>query len=258
MVLVDWGIMAEAMTKRPEQAIYQRELCGMKRIEFPAWYGELGWEVMTWIPVLRRQARDYDAVIATSFAGMGPLYADFVSEFREHNQTNRSLCYPKAYRIIGDHIRYGDPSKALAVFDVLIHARGITRKNAINYRRWAELGELFHRCPWSIGWIGSPADQALPACGFDLRGRPLDSLIDIIAGSRCVIGVSSGLMHLAAACGTDLVVWGDRRTYFGETLETRYKQTWNPHNVAVGWIDADDWQPEPGQIISQIERMLER
>ena len=227
-------------------------------ITFPPWYGELGWEIMTWVPMLRRQARGHDQVVATSFAGMGPLYADFATEFCTHGQPNRSLDYPKRYRIEGDHIRYGDAARALAPFDLLIHARGIGRKSSINYRRWRELVDLLHRRPWSIGWIGSSNDQVVPGCGFDLRGRPLQSLMDLIAASRGVVGVSSGVMHLAAACGRDLVVWGDTKTRYWETLEQRYKLTWNPHNVAVGWIDADDWQPEPSRIMEEIESMLER
>jgi hypothetical protein len=58
---------------------------------------------------------------------------------------------------------------------------------------------------------------------------------------------------MAAACGANLVVWGDDRTYFGETLEKRYKMTWNPFEVRVGWITASDWQPDPVVIIKKIE-----
>ena len=80
--------------------------------------------------------------------------------------------------------------------------------------------------------------------------------MDRMARAKLVVGVSSGIMHLAAACGTNIVVWGDRRTYFNETLEQRYKITWNPFNVKVGWLTADDWQPEPKEIIKKIREML--
>lgn len=229
----------------------------MNRIEFPAWYGEFGWEVMTWAPFCRKEAQGHDHIVVTSFAGTEPLYADFATEFRAHDQTGRSLTYPKRYRVDGEYVRYGRPDQAQVCFDVLIHGRGVTRKNSINYRAWPALVELLHRKPWSIGWIGGPQDHVEPLCGFDLRGRELQKLMDIVARSKIVIGVSSGLMHLAAACGTDLVVWGDKRTYFGETLEQRYKVTWNPHNVKVGWLMADDWQPRPETVIEQIERTMQ-
>lgn len=227
-------------------------------IEFPPWYGEFGWEIMTWAPFCRRQARGHSEVIVTSFAGMAPLYADFATEFRSHGQTSRRLDYPKRYRVKGLYHRYGQPEKAGTSFDLLIHARGISRKSSINYRYWPQLAALIERQGWSYAWIGGSGDLYQAGGGIDLRGLELQKLMDMIAASRLVIGVSSGVMHLAAACGSDLVVWGDRRTYFWETLETRYKTTWNPHNVRVGWIDADDWQPQPQRIIEEIERMFER
>lgn len=225
-------------------------------ITFPAWYGEFGWEIMTWAPWCRRQAQGHDQVIVTSFAGMAPLYADFATEFRPNGQTARSLNYPKHYHVDGLHHRYGRPEQVAYHFDVIIHARGVARKRAINYRRWRVLADLLMQRRLSFAWVGGIEDTAEPDCGFDLRHFDLRMLMDVIAASKVVIGVSSGIMHLAAACGTDLIVWGDRRTYFGETLETRYKATWNPNNVRVGWIDADDWQPEPQRIIEEIERMF--
>lgn len=226
------------------------------RIEFPVWQGEFGWEVMTWAPLCRKMAQGHDEVIVTSFADMAPLYADFATEFRGNGQTARSLNYPKCYRVDGLHYRYGRPSLAQHGYDVLIHGRGISRKSAINYKFWPQLAGLIEENKWSYAWIGGPGDSYQAGGGIDLRNLELQKLMDVIAASRVVIGVSSGLMHLSAACGTDLVVWGDGRTYFGETLETRYKATWNPHNCRVGWIEADDWQPDPHRIIEEIEECL--
>ena len=64
-----------------------------QRIELPAWYGEFGWEVMSWAPICRKLALDYEQVIVSSFEGMGPLYADFATEFRPHDKTDRGLDY---------------------------------------------------------------------------------------------------------------------------------------------------------------------
>lgn len=219
-------------------------------IELPTWYGELGWEVMSWVPFCRKQARGHDHVIASSFRDMEPLYSDFVSEFRAHDQEGRSLDYAKYYRVDGEFHKYGTPRRQ---FDILIHARGLSRKVAINYRRWPEVVGSLEGL--AVGCVGTERDHLIAGC-TDLRGIPLDELMDLMAGATLVAGQSSGVMHLAAACGTDLVVWGDRRTYFWETLEQRYKVTWNPFNVAVGWIDADNWQPDPQAICEQIERSL--
>jgi len=226
------------------------------RIEFPAWHGEFGWEVMSWAPLCRRRAAGYEQVIVSSFDGMAPLYADFATEFRSHNGTSRGLKYPKAYRPDGEYYRYGRPEKCEFFFDCLIHARGIPRKNSINYRRWDELMDLLRKLPITYAVVGSKDDRKLEGL-FDMRGIELQALMDQLCRAKLVVGVSSGLMHLAAACGTNLVVWGDRRTYFGETLEKRYKMTWNPHNVKIGWVADDHFQPEPERISDQVKEIYE-
>jgi len=228
---------------------------GAKEINFIPWYGELGWEIMTWVPFCRKLSLNYDRVIASSFAEMAPLYEDFVTEFRPHNGQNRSLDYPKMYKVQGIHHRYGQPQNAQICQEVLIHARGIRRKSSINYRQWPQLAERISGMALTSGFIGSQNDQYV-AGFFDFRGIDLQKLMNRMARAKLVIGCSSGIMHLAAACGTNLVVWGDDRTYFWETLERRYKVTWNPFNVKVGWITANDWQPEPEEITKKIEEIL--
>jgi len=226
-----------------------------KTIELPPWYGELGWEIMSWAPTCRKRALGYEQVIVSSFEGMRPLYADFATEFRAHDRIDRCLDYPKSYRPDGIYYRYGRGENAAVAQDILFHARGTSRKNSINYRRWPELVRQFTALPETLGFIGSKKDHYVPGC-FDFRGIELQKLMDRIARAKLVVGVSSGIMHLAAACGTDLIVWGDSRTYFSQTLERRYKETWNPFNVRVGWITAEDWQPEPEEIIKEIRKML--
>jgi len=230
----------------------------MSKISFPPWFGEFGWEVATWAPYCRRIAEDYDEIIVTSFADTQPLYADFCTEFRSHGEKNRSLNYPKHYRIKGKYYRYGNMRRADFKFDVIFHNRGIRRKSSINYKYFEQVHKIIKhkwQTPMNFACVGGAEDN-LVGNYADLRGLPLNELMDYIAAARCVVGVSSGLMHLAAFCGTDIVVWGDRRTYFGETLEKRYKETWNPFGVRVGWIDADDFQPEPEKIIERIKELI--
>mgnify|MGYP000979744234 CR=1 FL=1 len=242
----------------------------------PAWFGEFGWEVMSWAPHCRARARDHGGSVAiTSFGSSRALYADFATRFRDHGGQDRSLVYPKEMRMyrsdLGgfEHRRFGDPDRG-EPFDVLIHARGIARKAAINYRSWDLLCALCALCGYKIGFIGSASDAGPPAgtSNFplqtshfpprDLRGLPLDRLMDTISASDVVVGCSSGVMHLAAACGCNLVVWGDTKTRYGETLERRYKETWNPQHVDVQWLDADDWQPPAARVMAAMERVLNR
>lgn len=226
----------------------------VEKIEFPSWFGELGWEVMSWIPFCRKKAENYNEVIASSFADMAPLYNDFVTEFHSNHSTTRSLDYPKIYKVDGKYFKYGRPEKAEVIFDILIHARGISRKSNINYCQWEHVVKQLKGLTYAF--IGTKRDQYVNGGGIDLRDIELQKLMDMIARAKLVIGSSSGIMHLAAACGTNLVVWGDGRTYFSETLEQRYKVTWNPFEVQVGWIKADDWQPKPEDIIRKIEHLI--
>jgi len=235
----------------------------MKTLELPEWHGEFGWEIMSWAPTARKLARQYDKIIVTSFDGMAPLYADF-AEFRSHGQTGRSLDYIKNYKPDGEYLKYGRAGDCEYQFGVLIHARGISRKSSINYRRWGELMGLLKQMPVTCAVVGSAKDhnpcELWDIPGFrcvDLRGIELQDLMNQLAAGRLVVGVSSGIMHLAAACGTDIVVWGDTKTRYFETLEKRYKATWNPFNVKVGWIDADDWQPDPDQIANTIKETIQ-
>jgi len=226
-------------------------------LHIPAWYGEFGWEIMSWVPWQRKRSRGYGNIVASSFAGMQPLYDDFVTQFIPHPPgQRRSLDYPKAYRVDGEHYKYGDAKQAKINCDVLVHLRGIRRKAAINYNNWPAVLLALADKGLMTGAIGTSDDGYYPIIGHDLRDIPLTDLCNEIAAARLIVGVSAGPMHLAAACGTDIVCWGDARTYFWETLQQRYEQTWNPHNVRVGWLTADNWQPGPAAIIKEIEELL--
>jgi len=245
------------------EPIVNRQSSIDNRIDFPPWHGEFGWEIMSWAPFCRKQAAGCEKVVVTSFEGMAPLYADFATEFKSHGRRGRGLDYPKAYRPNGIYRKYGRAEDCEYWFDCLVHARGISRKSAINYRRWGELLAMIKKMPITCAVIGSPKDHNpcelwdVPGMRcVDLRGLELQALMNQLAAAKLVVGVSSGLMHLAAACGTNIVTWGDRRTYFGETLEKRYKITWNPFDVKVGWLYADNWQPEPEIIIETIKQMI--
>ena len=79
-----------------------------------------------------------------------------------------------------------------------------------------------------------------------------------MGGAEYVIGGSSGVMHLACLCGPKVITWGDSRTYFGETLEKRYKETWNPLDAEVHFLFDDNWCPAPNEITKLIGGVMDK
>lgn len=234
------------------------------------WYGELGWELLTWQAYCRHRAKEFDKVYVSSFPDMKALYEDFAT-FIPHAHPVRALDWhdlscvaytipPDADVHIKPHKQYKVPNQTfikfntlpIAKYDYLMHPRNIRKGGNKNYPKedWEQLVPLL---PGSVAVIGTKEDLSLPGA-TDLRGIPLPLLMQYIAGSKVVIGQSSGVMHLATLCNTPIVVWGDSKTYFGETLEKRYKETWNPFKSPVEFLFDDHWHPEVDDIVTAVRK----
>lgn len=245
-------------------------------------YMELGWEICTWQSYLRKLSHDYDKMYISTFPGMEPLYAGFHCEtvFLPHNHPGRAqdwrdpdmwmdlmsqategqlseeikkACIEghiepiKQYKTDGEYIRYGT-SKDREI-EILFHARGIKGCSFKNWQfeKWKQLASNFPKA----ASIGSQDDQYIPGT-TDRRNIPLQNLMDLMAGAKVVVGQSSGVMHLASLCGTRHVVWGDKKTYFGQRLEKRYREDWNPLGTPVSWVETEAWNPEPDEVLAVI------
>lgn len=245
----------------------------MGKIAFAGpWYGEWGWEIMVWQPYLRRISHEVDKMYICTFAGMEALYTGFHCpvEFVPHSHPGRALEWRdksfceyvvpddvteeidpiKKYRLDAgeaEYIRYGSPVDR--EIEVLFHGRGISKASFKNYPldRWAEIAKHFPRS----ASVGTDQDIQIPETE-DKRGLPLSELMDLMAGARIIVGQSSGVMHLASLCGTRQVVWGDDKTHFSESLEQRYRQTWNPFGTPITWVEAENWKPPTKKVIQSI------
>jgi len=243
----------------------------MKVAFFGPWYGEFGWELMTWQAYARNRAQEFDKVYVCSFPDMAPLYEDF-AEFIPHKHPTRALDWQditgieysmpgdvtehvkpfKRYRVPEQKfIKFGEPT--VSDFDVLVHARGIKKGGHKNYKKWLDVVAALGGN--RVAAIGTAADFCFEG-QTDLRGIPLKMLMQVIAGSKVVLGQSSGVMHLATLCDTPIVVWGDGKTYFGETLEKRYKETWNPFRSPVDFLVHNSWQPSVEDIVAAVLKRL--
>lgn len=242
------------------------------------WIGEFGWELMSWQGWCRRIAKNFNKVYACSFPDMEYLYKDFAT-FIPHKHPKRQLDWKdvtqveielpndvtqqvvpfKQYRVKEQSfVKFGWPGdrEHLAKSDILIHARGIN-KGGKNYpiERWEVLVEKINETLESFGVvasIGSTSDMHIKGT-TDCRGMALEALCNYISQARMIVGQSSGVMHLASLCGTPHIVWGDSRTYFGETLEQRYKTTWNPFHTPSHFIFDDNWDPNPEIVVQHLQ-----
>jgi len=225
---------------------------------------------MTWVPYLRKLSRDYDKMIISTFEGMEALYSGFHCELEFDPVVGASgraqdwrdishLTYNipegaahikpiKEYKVDGEYFKYGTPDDLKDT--VLLHARGISVSPFKNWavEKWAKLAGNFQ----SAVSIGSKDDIHVPGTE-DARGIPLGKLMDLMASANLTIGQISGVMHLATLCGCPHVAWGYySRPHFGETLEKRMTETWNPLLTSIIWV-GDTWDPEPEQIMEALE-----
>jgi hypothetical protein len=158
-------------------------------------------------------------------------------------------------------VKFGtaNPDKA---YDVVFHARHIqvtaeedmvpghkSIKESRNWSedKWRELAGRLAQSGHTTACIGSPAASKAVPYAIDWRGAPLDEVTDVLAGSKLIVGPSSGPIHLATLCECTQVVWGSPH------LELRYKETWNPFHTPVSFIPVDDsWDPAVKEIYEAI------
>jgi hypothetical protein len=147
---------------------------------------------------------------------------------------------PRRLREGGIFIEYGVPNKK---FEILIHARDRSHRVEDNWVGWRglELGD-------SVASIGSKTGARHIEGTSDMRGIPLEELVNYMAGAKMIVGPSSGPMHLATLCSCPQVVWSNRTG----TLE-RYKKTWNPFRVKT--VTALSRNPSVWAVMEMIEEI---
>jgi hypothetical protein len=254
------------------------------------WIGEFGWEIMKWVPFVRKFAKDnkFDKVYIMTRETSFPLYRDFADEFIKHETygdtklfvcNNQSPKVPKdlieilkpSHCLIPSHgsmlapenmysyVRYGF-KRAEMRKDILVHARatGKTRSHHKNWSRenWESLVEMCEKANRKISFIGdSKASYFVKRCE-DLRDISLNNLMDTMKSSNLCIGPSSGPMHLASLCECPHIVWGDNREWNSgnvkSNLKDRYYNLWNPFNTFCRYISERNWNPEPSEIFGVI------
>lgn len=209
-----------------------------------------GWRINGKVPTLDKQLLD------SKFSGykyMGPLTCMTIGK-DPLGANQRFIMYGKDSRDKMDDFGY----------DIIIHARS-TSKGGTDIRNWPKknwkeliwtLGEapkITGEKKYRMAVIGSQ-EGAMHFSGlggaYDYRGAPLIQVIDMIARSKCIIGPSSGPMHLASLCGTPQIVFTDKK-HWGScngTNRQRYETNWNPLGTKAIVLDEDNWQPSVDKV----------
>jgi hypothetical protein len=144
----------------------------------------------------------------------------------------------------------GDSRKKV---DIVIHARDRKIREIDNWSidAWNNLVKMFPPGT-SIACIGSKEESLHLDGTFDARGYCLEQTIGILSSARCILGPSSGPMHLATLSGCPQVVW----TSNPKQNFSRYKYCWNPFYVNVDVISTPT--PAPSDVYKIAEKYIDK
>lgn len=248
------------------------------------WLGEFGWEVMTWIPALRKRSRRYDSTVVVCREGHDYLYQDFATKII--HQDKRGL--PDRWLYAGErvkmpsviselfhqadvitprssvctewereYIKYGLKHDDYA-YDLVIHARAHKKygQEKWNWRK-VNYGKLVKKLGVEkVCCIGTVAHYVKGT--EDLRGISIGKLCNILASSKVFFSPSSGPGHLASLCGCSHVIMTDSkwRKAVGGTNRDRYKRIWNPFKTRCTVLDHHRWKPPVAVVVKALERYL--
>lgn len=267
-----WGITMVA--RLGHEALYEDyidEFIPARELGFEESGPTDGWRINGKVPTLDKLLLDgkfsgykYMGPMTCMMIGIDPLGAG-----------QRFITYGKKYHT-EDEVKKHQASGAKDEYfhDFLIHARS-TSKGGTDKRNWPEekwcelIDEMCvfprYRTPkgkeYNAACIGSP-DGAMHFQGlggvYDYRGQSMENLIKMISKAKCIVGPSSGPMHLASLCGTPQIVFTDKK-HWGScngTNRERYEKNWNPKGTKTIILDEDDWQPPVEKVKTAIERLV--
>lgn len=259
-------------------------LCG-------SFQGEFGWELMSWQGYIRKLSHQYDQVIVSGPPGHEPLYADFCDTYLDHSIPGDRDCWKvhadhrliealeneldlAAKKLNADRVRpmglvpieqqefhpgYGLCGQVPEArrHDVLFHFRLRHDRGQERNTPAVLAHEIAKRLPKDlrVACIGSKEEAASFEGYTDLRGLPLDELMDVIACSWLVTGPASGPLLLASLCNTPTVSWSTKKWYPAVKMDNKERMTkgWNPLKVPCRVMDEYGFQPPAGEAARAIK-----
>jgi len=154
------------------------------------------------------------------------------------------------YVIKPEYIKLGKKHKKNN--NVIIHARNRSLRPQDNWseKKWKKLVDKLTKIGYNIISIGLIKEAMHIEGSKDMRECPQQELLNILRNSLCILGPSSGAMHLASLCGCPQVVWTTDYNL------DRYTKNWNPFDTPVAFISEYGWQPEPEYVYESFRRFV--
>ncbi len=130
---------------------------------------------------------------------------------------------------------------------VLVHARNRSIRTNDNWglKNWEDLVDKLSNKGYNVICIGTKGHSLHIPGAEDHRECKGSELMNLFASAKCIIGESSGPMHLASLAGCPQIVWADWHTsaFSPEDNCRRYKDFWNPFKTSVMFLDQHGANP---------------
>jgi len=262
----------------------------MKTLYAGPWVGEFGWELMSWNPLVRKKAQDYDRVVVE-----GPPTSRYLYEFANEYIDNPTVPHtsdgylgktknpastledcevfapnwpahgaPEMKGFLQPFVPYADreyrclATNPIHIADVVCAFRPPKklRDKTLVGREYpldmcAELVSKLCERGITVACIGDRNNYQISGSG-DVRGRDLELQCAVISAAKVAVGPSSGPMHLASLCKIPHVTWFNTRN--NSSSQARYKEHWNPFKTPHTYLTQS--VPTPEEIVSAVEPYL--
>lgn len=152
-----------------------------------------------------------------------------------------------------EFIKYGSTIKGNG-YDVIMHARNFNIPNSEDKKikdwdiyKWSMLVRKLVNNGYSVASIGLSGYATHIERTNNLLDINLENLTNILYNAKCIVGPSSGPLHLASLCGCPQIVWSEKQN------KNRYLKEWNPFQTEVKFYSEEGWDP----IFENIEKLIE-
>tara|TARA_B100000700_G_C15045666_1_gene857820 strand:+ start:2080 stop:2907 length:828 start_codon:yes stop_codon:yes gene_type:complete len=131
--------------------------------------------------------------------------------------------------------------------DILIHARNRKIREIDNWdsKKWDYVVSELKK-NYVVACIGQPSSSLALDGTFDVRGKDLRFITGLMRSAKCIVGPSSGPLHLATLSGCPQVWW----TSNPNQNYSRYMSTWNPFGIKSIMLNGTN--PDPDVVVKAI------